>query len=115
MSPEATGRLSQASAGSAVFFGFAECAAAVVVLAVGLDAAVCSAVLLADDESAAHPVTPNTVAAAATAIPCFNAVPLTGAVRALLLPIELLRVGKKQGVGLTGVALSPCRYKNSPI
>ena len=79
MSPEAAGRLSQASARSEVVFGLAERAAAAVVLAVGFDAAVGTAVLLADDdESAAHPVTPNTVTAAATAIPCFNAFPSPG-------------------------------------
>jgi hypothetical protein len=81
MSPEA-GRLSQASAGSAVFSSFAECAAAVVALAADFDAAAGAAVLATDDESAAHPVTPNAVAAAAIAILCFNAVsPLAGAAR----------------------------------
>jgi hypothetical protein len=90
MSPEADGRLSQASAGSAVSFGLAERATAAVVLAVGFSAAVGTAVLLADDDRAAHPVTPNIVAAAAAAILCFNVVPSVGAVRAILLPIELL-------------------------
>jgi hypothetical protein len=63
--------------------------AAAVALAADFDAEVVAAVLLTDDESAAHPVTPNAVAAAAIAIPCFNAVsPFTGVRRPSPLPID---------------------------